>query len=206
VGAGTTALIAAYILGVFITERFERRDSWEAINPPDNPVPSSDRDESYGRMSNCRIYLSFSAASAVILISGWAVAEAADAVAEQTGLSASFIGATLLAFTTSLPELSTTTQAARLGAYGMAISNIFGSTSINTALLFVADIGYREGPILRETADSTIFMAALCILLTCIYLWGLLERDDRSIMRVGWDSAAVICLYFGGMAVLYTLG
>jgi cation:H+ antiporter len=142
----------------------------------------------------------------LVLVAGWAVAEACDALAEQTGLGATFVGATLLAVTTSLPEVSTTIQAARLGQFRMAVSNIFGSNAMCVGMLFLADAGYRKGPVLRETSASTTFMAALGIVLTCVYLWGLLEREDKSVWRLGWDSAAVAVLYVCGMWVVYQLG
>lgn len=72
-------------------------------------------------------------------------------------------------------------------------------------MLFLADLGYRQGPILRETSASTTFMAAMGIVLTCVYLWGLLEREDRSVWRFGVDSAAVAILYLLGLAVVYQL-
>ena len=43
------------------------------------------------------------------------------------------------------------------------------------------------------------------MVLTCIYLWGLLEHEDRSLARVGVDSATVVLLYFAGMGALYGL-
>ncbi len=82
----------------------------------------------------------------MILLAGMVLARVAEALAEQTGLGTSFIGGTLLAASTSLPELSTTIMAVRLGNYQMAVSNIFGSNSIMIALPFLADIFYREGP------------------------------------------------------------
>jgi cation:H+ antiporter len=205
VGLGSMLLIVVYVLGVFITERFERRQAWEAVNPPDKPV-RTEAHASYDRFTHRRLYLSFAAASLLILVSGWAVTKASEAVAEQTGVGATFIGATLLAITTSLPELSTTIQAVRLGAYAMAISNVFGSNCIDTAMLFVADIGYRQGPILAETTASTTFTAGLAIVVTCIYLWGLLERENRSIGRLGWDSMAVVLVYLSGLWILYGIG
>jgi cation:H+ antiporter len=204
VGAGSTLLFVTYVLGVFVTERFERRESWQAVNPPEKPV-RTEVDASYRSLSNRRLYASFAAASTLILVSGWAVTKASETVAEQTGFGATFIGATLLALTTSLPELSTTIQAVRLGAFAMAISNVFGSNSMDTAMLFLADVGYRKGPILSETTASTTFGAGLGIVITCIYLWGLLERENRRLGRFGWDSVAVVVVYLGGTGVLFTL-
>jgi cation:H+ antiporter len=205
VGLSTIGLITAYVAGVAVTERFERRDSWRAVNPPDNPVRSLKTTDRLKKMSNVRLALAIGTMSVLILVCGWLVTKASEAVAEQTGLGATFVGVTLLAITTSLPELSTTIQAARLGAYAMAVSNIFGSNAMDTAMLFIADVAYRKGPILRDANVSTHFAAALGILLTCVYLFGLLERENRSVARLGWDSAAVALLYIAGLAVLYTL-
>jgi cation:H+ antiporter len=76
---------------------------------------------------------------------------------------------------------------------------------MDAAMLFVADVAYREGPIL-ENSNATVFGAGLGIILTCIYLWGLLEREDRSLGRLGWDSVAVVAVYLGGTTILYRLG
>lgn len=39
--------------------------------------------------------------------------------------------------------------------------------------------------------------------MTCIYLWGLLERENRTVVGIGWDSAAASAIYAGSVAVLY---
>jgi cation:H+ antiporter len=61
-------------------------------------------------------------------------------IATQTGLGSGFIGATLLAAATSLPEISTTTTAVREGNISMAFSNVFGSNSFDLLLLFPVSI------------------------------------------------------------------
>jgi hypothetical protein len=40
---------------------------------------------------------------------------------------------------------------------------------------------------------------------TLIYLWGLLERQDRTVLRMGWDSAAVLVLVSAGSLMIYVL-
>lgn len=152
------------------------------------------------------VYGQFAAAAGVVLAAGWTVARAGDALAAQTGLGSTLVGATLLAMTTSLPEISTTVAATRRGNYSMAFSNIFGSNSFTVALLFVADVFYRKEPILRHTNPSVLFLAAWGSVVTCVYLWGLLEREDRSVFGcIGWDSAAVVVLYLAGLAILYAI-
>jgi cation:H+ antiporter len=152
-----------------------------------------------------RLLASFAGASAVVLAAGVVLAQAADALAAQSGLGASFVGVTLLATATSLPELSTTIAAVRLGAYSLAVSNIFGSNMLMVALVFLADLVYRPGPVLAAVDRSAVFAVAMGIVVTAVYLIGLIERRDRTILRMGLDSAVVLALYVGSLGVLYLL-
>jgi cation:H+ antiporter len=47
-----------------------------------------------------------------------------------------------------------------------------------------------------------VYLTALGILLTVIYLWGLLFRPRRQVGRLGPDSLAVLALYVLGIAGL----
>ncbi len=148
-----------------------------------------------------------SAASAPtpVLVAGWAVSTTGDALAAQTGLGSSFVGATLVAIATSLPEISTTAGAVKVGAHTMAVANIFGTNSLECGLLFLSDLAYREGPIIDTVDRSAQFAATLAAVLTCFYLWGLLERRDKSILGMGIDSFLVLTGWLLGMIMLYHL-
>ena len=78
-----------------------------------------------------------------ILIGGILVVKGSDfavsgasAIARYFGMSERFIGLTIVAFGTSLPELVTSLQAARKDHAGIAIGNIVGSNIFN--ILFIA--------------------------------------------------------------------
>ena len=60
----------------------------------------------------------------------------ASAIARYFGMSERFIGLTIVAFGTSLPELVTSVTAAKRGNAGIAIGNIVGSNIFN--ILFIA--------------------------------------------------------------------
>ena len=141
----------------------------------------------------------------VRLVAGYAVARAGGAVAEQSGLGAGFVGATLVAATTSLPELSTTIEAVRLRQYALAFSDIFGTNLLNVALIFVTDLAAPGPPVLAGEGRFALFGALLGVVLTSVYVVGLLERRDRTVWRLGIDSALVLLAYAGGVAVLWTL-
>ena len=59
--------------------------------------------------------------------------------------------------------------------------------------------------VIQSAAPSALFAAALGMMVTLIYLWGLLERQDRTVFRMGWDSAAVMLLVMGGSWVMFLL-
>ncbi|MGI9367064.1 MAG: hypothetical protein ACR2O8_17935 [Rhizobiaceae bacterium] len=142
-------------------------------------------------------------ASLIILLAGVALALTADALAEVTSLGASFIGVFLLAAATSLPEISTTFAAARIGAYTMALSNIFGSNLIMLALILPADMAYSHGAILSQADSSARFSLATGILVTAIYVAGILIRRTPSIFGAGIDSWLVMAIYMASLFALY---
>jgi cation:H+ antiporter len=176
----------------------QRRDA----DASGNPNASETHQDSHAQKS---LWLLFAGFSLVILVAGWIISQAADVLATQTGLGSAFLGATLLALATSLPELSTTTAAARHGRYSMAISNIFGSNAFDVSLLFLADLCYRGGTILEHAEGSVVFVASIGAVMTIIYLWGLMERENRTVLGVGWDSAASLLVYLGAMTVFYCI-
>jgi cation:H+ antiporter len=85
----------------------------------------------------------------------------------------------------------------------MAFSNIFGSNAFSISLLFLADLLYRGGTILEQVQGPVVFVAAIGAVLTCVYLWGMMERENKTILSIGWDSAAALIVYLGAMTALY---
>lgn len=155
--------------------------------------------------SNSRLRALFILNAAIVLIAGWSIAYFADKLADQLHWSGSWMGATVVALTTSLPEVSTTFGAVRQKAYVLAIANIFGSNALTISLLFPADFFYRKGPIFHEIDSSNIFLATLGIVLTSIFLWGILERKNRTFFRMGLDSFFVLIIYLFSLFILYKI-
>lgn len=188
------------------------RDAWTAETP--DTAPAADLDTGEGAagapredeaMRLATVLWRTGLAAAVILPAGYLLARTGDAIAEQTPLGASFVGAVVLAFCTSLPEISTVYTAVKLRRYVMAVSEIFGTAMFNIALIFLADAFYRGGPVLPEAGKFSGFAALLVIALYAIYMVGLIERRDRTFLRMGIDSLTALLFYFGGLAVLYQL-
>lgn len=200
-------IFVTYVLIVYITYRLQFRPRWVAVTEPSPRVVREHESEAPlfpGRTLGYILGM-FAVAAGLVFVGGWTSARVADALAVQTGLGSGFVGVTLLAFATGLPELSTTIAAVRRRNYGLAIANIFGTNAFNVSLLFVAELTFRGGAVLQYAHRSATFAAALGILMVCVYLWGMLEREDRTVLGIGLDSAIVLALYAGGLVVIYLI-
>ena len=141
----------------------------------------------------------------LILASGAVVALSGQAIAEKSGLGSSFFGYVFVAISTSLPEASTVFAAMRRGLYTMAISDILGTNILNVTLLFFVDLISAGDPIMRTAGPFSAVAAMLGVVVTGLFVMGLAERRDRALLRAGLDSALVLIVYIGGLALLYGL-
>jgi cation:H+ antiporter len=144
-------------------------------------------------------------AAAVIVVAGYVLSRTGDAIADQTGLGESFVGAVFVAIATSLPEVSTVLTAARAGLYTMAVSDIFGTNLFDVTLLFVVDAVAGGEPVLNNAGRFSTFAAIIGITVTMMFVAGVAERRDRTILRMGIDSAGVLVTYLGSLVILYFL-
>jgi len=72
----------------------------------------------------------------MILVSAPYLVKASDQIVQLSGMHHHFIGTTLVALSTSLPELVTTIVAFRMGSPDLALGNIFGSNAFNMIMFF----------------------------------------------------------------------
>lgn len=207
VGLGTVLMALFYALAVFLLWRYEGNSQWEPINIPEEQKAERTRElrEAHQETSLAALQRRSLLGALVILLCGVALVDLAETIAAQTGLGASFIGVTLLASATSLPEFSTVVAAIRLGSHGMAVSDIFGSNLIMVFLLLPSDIFYREAVLLSAVDPSARFALVLGIVLTAIYLVGLYMRSSRRLMGMGLDSWAVLGVYLASLFAFYQL-
>lgn len=108
-------------------------------------------------------------AGLVLIIAGsHAAVDGASNMAEILGMSERFIGLTIVALGTSLPELVTSVSAARRGNADIAIGNIVGSNIFN--ILFVVGISALITPVPFSVGFYIDIVTAVsaCILLLCL--------------------------------------
>jgi cation:H+ antiporter len=201
IGAWSWAILAGYLVALWIVSKSQGLRSWRPGRDAAPEAPPEQRQErSLRQLVVCAV-----AAAAVILVAGFLLAKTGESLAEQTGLGTSFFGAVLLGLSTSLPEVSTVLAAVRLKRYEMAMSDVLGTNLFNMIILVLVDALHDGEPVLVAAGPFAAFGALLALVLTAIFLVGMLERRDRTVMRMGMDSLAALACYVGGVVVLYQL-
>ncbi len=140
--------------------------------------------------------------AALTAVGGFVISETAGALVERTALSQSAIGTVFAALATSLPELVTAVAAVRRGALNLAVGDVIGGNAFEVLFLGAADVAWRPGSIYHEFTAENRFTAVLAILMTGVLLLGMLRRERHGIAGIGFESALVLLLYRGGVALL----
>lgn len=131
--------------------------------------------------------LSTSAGLTCIIMGSDMAVDAASSIAHTLGMSERFIGLTIIALGTSLPELVTSVAAARKGNPDIAIGNVVGSNIFN--ILFVIGISSLITPVPFAPAfrfDNLTALAAACFLLVSCAGNGRLKRIHGAAMLLGY--------------------
>ncbi|MEO5864708.1 MAG: sodium:calcium antiporter [Nitrospiraceae bacterium] len=204
VGIGSLLLLLLYILGMRLVFRQES-SKWrqreqekvvEGQTAQELKQPST-------REELRRASIGFAVTALALLVAAPFLAGSANAIAEQSGISSTFIGTTLLGITTSLPELVTAIAAVRLGAFDLAVGNLFGSNAFNMAAFFFVDTAYLREPLFNAVSDTHAMTALLSILLMSTALMGIMYRVERRFLLIEPDSLAIILGYCLGLWLLF---
>ena len=146
----------------------------------------------------------FLVAAVATLAAGVVLQQTSETIAKHLGLSGVVFGATILAAVTALPEISTGLAAVKLGDYKLAVSDIFGGNAFLPVVFLVATLISGKA-VLPHAAKADMYLTALGMLLTAVYVYGLIFRPRRQIARMGIDSFVVLILYLIGIAGLFAI-
>ena len=155
-------------------------------------------------VSTTRAALVFAVSAVVTLIAGVVIERSGEQFFGRLGLSGVLFGATVLAAATALPEVSTGLTSTRLGDYQLAISDIFGGNAFLPVLFLLAGV-ISGKPVLPTAHHSDIYLTALGIILTLVFMTGLIFRPRHQYLRMGVDSIVVLVVYVMGIAGLATI-
>mgnify|MGYP002381980162 CR=1 FL=1 len=199
-------LLTLYVMGMRLVFRqedmtrrqLEQKAVIESIAEPEELSIKRSR-----RQELRRAVMGFVIGALALLIAAPILAWSAERIAEETGVTATFIGTSLVAMTTSLPELVVSISAIRLGAFDLAVGNLFGSNAFNMAAFFFADLTYQQGGILSTVSSTHALTALWSIVMMNIGLMGIIYRAERWFRLIEPDSLLMIIVYVLGLWLLF---
>lgn len=193
VGVDSLFIIAAYIVAVRLIRGNETKASHEE---PVEDIPE-------GTPSLRTGLIGFGLAALLLVIITPIMVRNANEIAELTGLGTTFIGTTLVALVTSLPELVTTFAAIKLGASDMAIGNLFGSNMFNMFAVGLTDLFFTNGRFLAAIDPSFLLIGMVGLIMTGIGLIGNLANIEKRFLNFEIDSMLMVVVYFSSLWMLY---
>jgi cation:H+ antiporter len=201
-GLWSWAILAAYAMGVrmvFLDQRISARRAADAV-----VAESKGEVEVHAALPLWKPVLIFVAATAVIVLTGPRMAHTAGRLADMSGLGKTFVGTTLVAISTSLPELVASLTALRMGAHDLVIGNVLGSNAFNM-ILFVPLDALGAGPFFTQVSASHTVTCMAVIIATSILTLGQLYRVEKRWRIIEPDALLMIFILLGALWVVYQL-
>lgn len=154
------------------------------------------------------IGLKFTLLALIIIIASIWMTKTAGLVAEAPigargfTLGKTLVGGLLLAIATSLPEMSVTFAAARMGNTSMAVGNIFGSNIFNIFVIPIAALFYR-GNFWKDLSSTNIYWVFITLLVTAVVGMDLIAKAHRKTTKVSALNILTILLWICGVVVVF---
>jgi len=164
-------------------------------------------EEPASRLSLGWAFLGFAGAIALLILATPTLVEAAETLAEITGVGAGFIGLALLSLVTNIPDLASSIAAVRLGAFDLAVGSLFGSCVFRVAALALVSLFY-PGSLFAAISPGFVVVGLLALILINTALLGTLARPEWRLgeIRIEWDAILIILIYLAGLYLLYRQG
>lgn len=195
-------IFICWVVGIKVISKTRKQlpdISQDKTRPGKQPKPE---DKSIGKA----IFI-FIVGSAVTLVAGATLEATSNAIAKQFHMEGLVFGATVLATITALPEISTGLAAVRMKDYEMAVSDILGGNAFLPVLFLLASVLSAKGTsALPSAKKADIYLAGLAMLMTAIYLAGLIIQPKKQYLLMGIDSIVMLVVYILGLLGLVYLG
>lgn len=125
---------------------------------------------------------------AAIIAGGQFVVDSASNIALTWGLSQTFVGLTIVAIGTSLPELVTSIVATRKGESGLALGNAVGSNVFNILFILGASSALHPIPVEAVSIIDAVFLVGVAL---SIYAFS---KTKEEVSR--WEGFCLVVAYF----------
>ena len=199
VSPASIGIVLLFLLGMLGLNRARRREAWAVatdVSPPTGDAPNAMKAKTTALVLGV-----FGAASLVTLVAGVLLEQTGNALADDMGVNGVVFGATILAAVTALPEISSGLAAVRLGQVGLAMSDIYGGNAMQLTFFLLADL-LAGSPVLPTASPESLWLGAVGAVVTGMFAFGLLVRNDDKVLGMGRDSLLVLATYLGAILFL----
>lgn len=189
IGPYTPTLFFLYFRGMAVNFRYEKRKAAQEHK-------AISEHEKYAEISRRRVFGGFAFHAALIVGFATLLPYIGKQLSEATGWGQSFVGLILIALATSLPEVATSLAAVRIGAFDLALANLFGSNMFNLMILGIDDLLFMRGPLLAKVSTANIMPVLSAVLISGIAILNLFYRPQpRFNLRVTWLALTIFLIY-----------
>jgi cation:H+ antiporter len=136
-----------------------------------------------------------------VVVSAYFLVESAVSIATSVGIPQQVIGATIIAFGTSLPELTLDLKSFLRGHPGLAFGDIIGSSFVNITLILGVTLFVPWLVGTPVTMNMSVFQNLIIFsIVTNLFFWYFLSKD-----KIGWKEG-IIFLFIYGLFLATTVG
>ncbi len=195
------AILATWLGGLWLIRHNEDRQVWHAAREDvAHQAPLLAKQQ----RPMGQVFALFAVAAVVTLTAGLVLALTSSVAADRFHIGGVIFGATILAATTALPELTTGLYAVRAGRYELAMSDIIAGNAF-LPVLFLFGTLLSGQALLPDAQAPDLYLTALGGLLTAVYGVGVIIRSERMLFGAGIDSVLVFVLYAIGVGGLFVI-
>jgi cation:H+ antiporter len=202
VGIASIGIVIIWIAGMAILNRLRNRPDMilgAAVGTAvAAPTPTPDTAVAKGKPSTRRAIIVFLLASVVTLVAGVLLERTGNALADSWGINGVLFGATFLALATALPEISSGITGVRMQRYTLVFGDMFGGNAFQLTLFVVADLIAGQ-PLLPIQGSANAWIGMVGLVMTAVFVAGIIIRPSRRIAGLGPDSWLVFILYLFGL-------
>lgn len=195
IGATSFSFLLVYLIAVRIIFSYQQQ----------HPATSSEQSNHNENHTLKGVIGRYALFASMIIITALALPFFAEHIAEETGLGKSFVGTLFLAVSTSLPEIAVSYAAIRMGSADMAVGNLMGSNIFNVLILFIDDLFYQKGHLLKDASDINMLSVFFVVMMSGVAIIGLAFPSREKKLMMAWDSLTIFALYIVNIVLLYLL-
>ncbi|MBL8421686.1 MAG: hypothetical protein JNK92_13750 [Dechloromonas sp.] len=203
-GVGSIAILVVWLVGMVALGRCRDRKDMALAVPADtsaqsavSAADSAGKSDGLHNASTARNVTIFLAASVVTLVAGVVLEQSGDRLADLMGINGVLFGATVLALASALPEISTAITGVKMKTYTLVFGDIFGGNAFQLILFVLADLLAGQ-PVLTHEGRANAWIGMIGLVMTAVYVGGILLRKTRRYWGLGADSWAALLIYVLG--------